>query len=204
MSQLNTKKTLLAILLAASFSTQALADNVMGDIPVMPMNTERMPAAANPTDMTNSATATAVDQAILDAVAKSLPAKSVAALKAEVAAGNVDVYGRPLVNNATSPQVVTQAQPQANNYQTVNNSTGEHLSNPVPPLARPQVAGVDPLRDKVRKKYKAHQVVKIKPGHSELVPVATGLQNRISTKFRDVEVKTSDMEVPIDIDGGFI
>ena len=208
MSQLKTSKTILAIFFATSFSMQTIAEDVTSDIPVIPMNTERMPAASNPIDMTDSVKANEVDQAILDAVSKSMPAKSIEALKKDTASGKVDVYGRPLLDNGTGTNDQALTQPLPNNplppAEKISNAPTKHLSNPVPQLAKPQVSGSDPIRDKVRKKYKAHQSVKINPGHSELVPVATGLQNRIATKFRDVKVKTSSMEVPIDVDGGFI
>ncbi|WIG71087.1 type-F conjugative transfer system secretin TraK (plasmid) [Photobacterium damselae] len=68
----------------------------------------------------------------------------------------------------------------------------------------PQIAGRDPIKDELKKKYDSHQDITVKPGDGELVPVAVGLQNQISTPFKTVTIKTSSMEVPIEVKDGYI
>ncbi|BDP33481.1 TPA: type-F conjugative transfer system secretin TraK [Vibrio parahaemolyticus] len=193
-------KSALAMLLTVAFSSSAFAAeaDVAADIPVTPMNASRVPVDISGS---NGNVANAVDQAIMDAVAKSMPAKSVAEYKASQQAQQpvtVDSYGMPVVQGTkvktvdTAPVYTQQGQPPA------------IAATPVPSAA-PQVKGSsDPITDSVRSKYKPHQEVTIEPGHGELLPVAAGLQNRIATPFVDAVVKTADMEVPIQTDGGFV
>lgn len=211
MNQMKLRKTYMALLLSVSLVAQVSANeqNVAGDIPVAPMNTDRIPVMAPPA--VDGKVASAIDQAMMEAVAKSLPTEAVQTAKG-VSEGKVDLYGRPINGNAIGlnpalmqgvPQVKTEVAPPPLTLPGTTAANRVAPSTPIPAIA-PQVAGRDPVIDKVRKNYKPHQQVKLKPGHSELIPVATGLQNRISTEFTQVEVKTSDGEVPIDLQGGFI
>lgn len=211
MNQIKIRKSSAALLLAISFVAQLSANeqNVAGDIPVSPINLERIPVSEPPA--IDGKVANAIDEAMMEAVAKSLPMESVQTAKG-VSEGTVDLYGRPINNNAVGlnpalmqgvPQVRTEVTPPP---LTLPGTAAANLVAPSTPIEAiaPQIAGRDPVIDKVRKNYKPHQEVKLKPGRSELIPVATGLQNRIATEFVQVEVKTSDAEVPIDVDGGFI
>lgn len=214
MKTIKNNKTTLALFLSITFSTASFAaeQDVVSDIPVAPMNTQRLAVEAPPA---GGAISNAVDQAIIDAVSKSMPAESVQALK-NMQNPNVDVYGRPINPNAPGqnpalmnglPQVKTEntaAPLNLPNSSAVTRGQPQLAASPVRQV-KPEIAGTDPVIDKVRKKYKPHQIVKLKPGNGELIPVATGLQNRISTPFHEVEVKTSDSELPIAVeDGGFI
>ena len=68
----------------------------------------------------------------------------------------------------------------------------------------PQIHGRDPIKDELKRKYSSHQIIHIKPGDGELAPVAVGLQNQISTPFKNVSIKTSSMDVPIEVKDGYI
>lgn len=213
MKTIKNNKTTLALFLGITFSTASFAaeQDVASDIPVAPMNTQRIAVDAPPA---GGAISNAVDQAILDAVSKSMPAESVQALK-NLQNPNVDVYGRPINPNAPvqstapmngMPQVKTAntaAPLNLPNGNVVNRGQQQLAASPVQRVV-PEIAGTDPIVDKVRKKYKPHQQVKLKPGHGELIPVATGLQNRIATPFHEAQVKTSDSELPIEVVDGFI
>lgn len=200
MKHYSMNKSALAVILTVVFSSSAFAAeaDVAADIPVTPMNASRV---AVDTSGSNGNIANAVDQAIMDAVAKSMPAKSVEEYKASQQAqqsAGVDSYGMPIVQGTMvktvddAPLYTQQGQPPA------------IAATPIPTVA-PQVRGSsDPIADSVRSKYKPHQEVTIAPGHGELIPVAAGLQNRIQTPFKDALVKTADMEVPIQTDGGFV
>ena len=195
----NIKLTIMpiAILFATFLVSQAVAapQDVSMDIPVVPMNTERI-VTKDEEGTPGGPISSAVDKAIIDAVAKTMPAKSVKVFEEQVASGSVDQYGRPLVASSRNSAM-------QNDSAIYQNASVKLASTPVAKPS-PQVAGVDPYIDKVRKKYKANQKIKLAPGNSELIPVATGLQNRISTPFLNAQVKTSDMEVPLEVDGGFI
>lgn len=204
MKMTKNNKTTLALFLGITFSAVSTASeqNVSSDIPVAPMNTQRIAVESSPA---GGAISNAVDQAILDAVSKSMPAESVQALK-NMQNPNVDVYGRPIAPTNGLPKVKTEntaAPLNLPNAVEVNRGQQQRNASPVYQVA-PQVAGADPITDKVRKKYKPHQVVKLKPGHGELIPVATGLQNRIATPFYEVQVKTAELKTPIEVDGGYI
>lgn len=213
MNTIKINKTTLALFLSVTFSAASFAaeQDVVSDIPVAPMNTQRLAVEAPPA---GGAISNAVDQAILDAVAKSMPAESVQALK-NMQNPSVDVYGRPINPNAPGqnpalmnglPQVKTEntaAPLNLPNGSAVARGQQQLAASPVRQVT-PEIAGTDPIVDKVRKKYKPHQVIKLKPGNGELIPVATGLQNRIATPFHEAQVKTSDSELPIEVVDGFI
>ena len=186
----------------SSLPSVAFSDEV-GDIPVTPMNTERIVVGEA---LKGGPVSSAVDKAIFDAVTKSLPKESVEVLKQDVSEGRVDVYGRPI--STVNPQHAQNTQQslvqEAATVQQIQQQA-QRVTSQILASKAPEISGTaNPTADKLRKKYKANQKISLKPGHSELVPVATGLQNRIATPFREVEVKTSDMEVPIEVSGGFV
>ncbi len=200
MKHYSMNKSALVLLLSVAIASPAFAAevDVAADIPVTPMNANRVPVD---TSNSNGSVANAVDQAIMDAVAKSMPAKSVDEYNASQQIPQqaaVDSYGMPTVQSTKVKTVDT-----APNYTQLAQSPAM-AATPVQAVV-PQVKGSsNPITDSVRSKYKPHQEVTIKPGHGELLPVAAGLQNRIATPFVDVIVKTADMEVPIQTDGGFV
>lgn len=206
MNRFNQTKLALVLTMALSASAFANEENIASDIPVTPINKERIPVAtpeAANLDPNDTSVSKAIDKAMFDAMANSLPENTVKqALDAR--SGKVDLYGRPIQEGA-KPEVRTelQATPILPGT-TAANRVGENDQGS--PLASilPEISGRDPVIDKVRKKYKPHQVIKLKPGKSELIPVALGLQNRIATTFKEAEVRTSDSEVPISQEGGFV
>ena len=185
---------ILVMLLAISFTAQSQAaeSDIISDIPVTPINASRIKSPIKDEEA-KGPVSDAVNKAIFDSVAKSLPAKSVKAYQEKVEA-EVDTYGR----TTDTVKVNTELEATPVNFQKVaSNSTA--LVLPIP-----EIAGRDPVVDKIKKKYKPTQKIKIKPGFSELLPIATGLQNRIATPFRNVQIKTSDMDLPIEVDGGYV
>lgn len=206
-----TKKTkvILSLTLAVSTNAIAAAEDVASDIPVAPLNANRISVQAPPA---GGPIANSIDQAILDAVSQNMPAGSVEAYK-QLQAANVDEYGRPLTpeqiaaRSATTgvPMVKTENAPvpiSREMAQTISGANGP-VGTPVAPIAAKE-ASVDPIIDKVRKKYKAHQEITLQPGKSELLPVATGLQNRVATPFKVADVRTSDKDLAITVEDGFI
>jgi len=166
-----------AILLIGSVIMTAPAHSNMDDIPVTPINEERI----SNLEITN-----AVDNAIYNAVTK-----------------NLDI---PTQNNVRALQQTSQYEIQPGAYAQQPEMILED-STPSSTMTKPtlpEIAGRDPVIDELRKKYKSHQKVNIKPGHSELIPVALGLQNRIGTEFTNVSVKTSDLKTPISVEDGYI
>ncbi|MEZ9701210.1 type-F conjugative transfer system secretin TraK [Vibrio sp. 10N.261.46.E12] len=205
----NLSKIILGLSLAVSANVYAAAEDVASDIPVTPMNANRIAVVTPPA---GGPIANSIDQAILDAVSHNMPAGSVQAYQ-NLQAANVDEYGRPLTPEqiaakaATTgaPMVKTENAPAPINYEMARTISGANgpVGTPVATSA-PSAQSDDPIVDKVRKKYKAHQEIELKPGKSELLPVATGLQNRIATTFRSADVRTSDKDLPITVEDGFI
>lgn len=164
--------SILSVILMTTFSFSAYAN--LDTLPVEPINTERL---------TEDELAKTVDQAIFNAVTKNLT--------------------KDVVNNIPKPVSTSQYQidpsmyPEKNIVKTVS---GDAQTPNV--IGKPQVAGRNQLTDTLRKKYKSTQMIKLKPEKSELVPVAVGLQNRISTSFDTVQIKTSDLNTPIEVSEG--
>jgi conjugal transfer pilus assembly protein TraK len=103
----------------------------------------------------------------------------------------VDSNGVPIVGRNNEQQVQPQSTPI-----DINQSVA----------AAGILSGRDDSMDKIRKKYKSHQVVNIQAGRTELLPISSGMTNRIWTNFNKVKATTS---VPKDAalihsDGAFI
>lgn len=202
MNNVKLNKISVAIILSMTLlsNVHANEDNISADIPVTPINAERIAVEMPKLDDANDNTpvATAVDDAMMEALTKSLPKESVAIAKS-ANEGKTDLYGRPI--NPT--EVITKQSPERIALPGTTASSRAGKSTPITKII-PDIAGRDPVVDQVREKYKPNQKLNIEPGNSELIPVAMGLQNRIATKFNEAEVKTSDVNVPIEVIDGII
>lgn len=217
------KKTTMAVLVTVMFSSQVLAaeQDVSDDIPVKPINAERIDVK---TPSTKGAVSRAVDKAMVDAMAKSLPAKSVEEYKKKKQAmieGNaqttkVDSFGMSLPDvKPLNPKLIGHPKAKATASPVRQASSAQQqvataqrlkadIATPVD-VPLPQVRGTeDPIVDKLRKNYKQHQTITLKPGDGALAPVAAGLQNRIKTPFTHAVIKTSSKDLPAQVDGGYI
>lgn len=225
MSRKTIKKTAVAVLVTVMFSSQLIAaeQDVSDDIPVKPINSNRIDVK---TPSTKGAVSKAVDKAMIDAMAKSLPAKSVEEYKKKKEAltqGNgqttkVDSFGMALPDvKPLNPKLMGEMNSKAQNtsvHATPVSATQKQaatarrlkadIATPVR-VPLPQVHGTeDPIVDKLRKNYKQHQTITLKPGDGALAPVAAGLQNRIKTPFTHTVIKTSSKDLPAQVDGGYI
>ncbi|MCD9475892.1 hypothetical protein GLP21_12525 [Photobacterium carnosum] len=171
--------------------------------PVSPINTPDI-YTSNNTPKPFSDQNAAIDNALTERARQNIDAKS-------VRTGNiVSKTGSDILKPVDMSQFATQQEPQlqmppASGVTKVNgtpsgiNPADYGLGVPVP-----QVHGRDPIKDELKRKYDSHQTIRIKPGDGELAPVAVGLQNQISTPFKNVSIKTSSMDVPIEVKDGYI
>jgi len=177
------KKAIVGVL-ALSYSLSAIAvSESIYDLPTEAISEERQIVNDNADNAGKNATKAAMDRAM-------------------VAAGiDVGTAKQPIVFNTVN------GVPTISEKKTVPPAP---QSTPVDfnkvALAQDVVSGRDDSLDKIRKKYKSHQVVNVKAGHTELLPIASGMTNRIWTNFDKVKKTTS---IPaeaalIHTDGSFV
>lgn len=157
--------------------------------PVSPINTPDI-YTSNNTPKPFSDRNAAIDNALTERARQSIVSKT----------------GSDILKPVDMSQFTTPQEPQLQMPPTSVNGTpsGVNPSDYGIGVPVPQLHGRDPIKDELKRKYESHQVISIKPGDGELAPVAVGLQNQISTPFKNVSIKTSSMDVPIEVKDGYI
>jgi conjugal transfer pilus assembly protein TraK len=177
-------------LVAFTYSFAALAVNEsIYDLPTESISEERQVTDSNQLLVTERVPENAAEAATM------------AAMDRAMTAAGIDIKEQPNLAITTVNGVPSIG---------VKPEVGPALSTPVnfdqAIKAQNVVSGRDDSMDKIRKKYKSHQKVSIKAGHTELIPISAGMTNRIWTEFKNVKTTTS---VPADAalihaDGSFV
>lgn len=108
-------------------------------------------------------------------------------------------YIKPLENKQT--------QAPAQNYTGNIDSYGRSQStnvNPNQAQVQTERTAFDRMKTQMRKKFKPIQTVELNEGGNATIPAAKFIMNSVRTNFKEVDIRTSDPDVTVNVEGSFI
>ncbi|WP_435000088.1 hypothetical protein ACRZ5S_23155 (plasmid) [Vibrio scophthalmi] len=184
---MNNSISKIAVITACFCSAGVLAN------PVLPIE----PVAQKTTRVeSNSPSDNTVDK-MLDSVVQSLPKSKRESLNtlttpkttaSTLEAPKVDEFGR--VIKSTPASAVSQATPQG------QGSTANQTAPTLTPFEK--------MQREMAKKFKPEQEYKLRPGANITIPAAKFILNSIRTSFTEIEAKSSDPTIVVQVEGNFV